>query len=104
MLGKIGLTVLNCFFTYLYMNSTSVENPLAPLSLVALTTFMLVSIFLGMFDEAVIALMTCFCADMDINGKPKWGPESLHKAIEKIEDTIDDDDLADVKKVAAAKK
>lgn len=82
----------------------SVSNPYAPLSLVALTTFMLVSIFLGMFDEAVIALMTCFCADMDINGKPKWGPESLHKAIEKIEDTIDDDDLADVKKVAAAKK
>ena len=81
----------------------SVSNPYAPLSLVALMTFMLVSIFLGMFDEAVLALMTSFCADLDINGQPKWGPESLHKAIEKINDTIDDDDIADVSKAVAKK-
>lgn len=76
----------------------NVSNPYGPLFIVALTTFMLVSIFLGMFDEAVLALMTSFCADLDINDKkPKWGPESLHKALEKIEEGIDEEDFGEAK-------
>lgn len=44
---------------------------------------MLVSVFLGMFDESVIALMTCLCADMQVHGGDnKWGPPTLHKVID----------------------
>lgn len=97
LLGKIGLTVLNVAITYFYMKQTNamddVSNPYAPLSIVTLTTFMLVSIFLGIFDESVIALMTCFCADLDIHGgHTQWGPESLHKVLDSIKG--DDDDVA----------
>ena len=98
MLGKIGLTILNVGLTYLFMQKTKtlhdLSNPYAPLTIVALTTYMLVSIFLGMFDEAVLALMTSFCGDMDIhNGAPVWGPKSLHKAIDKIGKEMDDVDV-----------
>jgi len=108
MLGKIGLTVLNCVITWFYIKQTKktaddndISNPYGPLVIVALTTFMLVSIFLGMFDEAVLALMTSFCADLDINGHPKWGPESLHKAIKKIESEVGDDDIKVVTQIAS---
>ena len=50
-----------------------------------------------MYDEAVLALMTCFCADQDLNeNEAKWGPESLHKVLDSIKDKDDDDALAEV--------
>lgn len=89
LLGKFGLTVLNVVITYYYIKyTTEIEDfvtPYGPLFIVALSSFLLVSIFLGMFDESVIAMMTCLCADLDLHGgRNKWGPEQLHKVIEKI--------------------
>lgn len=105
MLGKIGLTVLNVAITYFFMKSTNtiqdISSPYASLGIVALITFMLVSVFLGIFDESVIALMTSFCADMDIHdGQTVWGPESLHKVLDSI-DTGDDDAVKEVASKAA---
>ena len=90
MLGKIGLTVLNVFTTWLFMkhvtgSASQVSNPYAPLVIVALTTYLIVSVFLGLFDESVLAMMTSCCADMDLNGELKWGPKELHEVIDSIE-------------------
>lgn len=69
-------------------------NPYAPLIIVAVFTFLIVSVFLGLFDESVLALMTCFSADLDLNqGKeecPKWGPETLQNTVHNM--FKDDDD------------
>jgi choline transporter-like protein 2/4/5 len=102
LLGKVGLTVANCFILYFYITGTAptikagqpgqsgtavmqTPSPWGPLVIVAFTTFLLVSVFLGMFDESVIALMTCLCADMQVHGGDnKWGPPTLHDVIDTI--------------------
>ena len=60
---------------------------------VALTTFMLVSVFLGMFDEAVLAMLTCVSIDMDLHGGDNiWGPPTLHRVIDEINDKDPDEE------------
>lgn len=90
LLGKIGITVFNTFLAWLFMKHVSksaeaVSNPYFPLIFVALVTFFLVSVFLGMFDESVLSMLTSTCADMDINGgEPQWGPATLHKVLDEM--------------------
>jgi uncharacterized membrane protein len=95
MLGKVGLTVLNCFILYLYITRTAPEvevngqvetpSPWGPLVIVAFSTFLLVSVFLGMFDESVIAMMTCLAADLSLHDDDnEWGPPTLHRVIDTI--------------------
>jgi choline transporter-like protein 2/4/5 len=93
MLGKIGLTVLNCFILYFYITGTAPEvngqnttpSPWGPLVVVAFSTFLLVSVFLGMFDESVIAMMTCLAADLSLHNDDNiWGPPTLHRVIDTI--------------------
>lgn len=89
LLGKFGLTVLNTVLTFYYMKATSpggaVGSPYGPMLAVALTTYVLVSVFLGMFDETVMSMLTCVSADMDLhNGDNIWGPKSLHEVIDKL--------------------
>lgn len=88
LLGKIGLTVANTVLTYYYIKSTSddtVGNIYGPMFVVALTTYLLVSVFLGMFDEAVLAMLTCVSIDMDLHGGDNiWGPPTLHDVVDEI--------------------
>lgn len=97
LLGKIGITVLNTFLAWLFMKHVSksaeaVSNPVFPLFLVALLTYFLVSVFLGMFDESVLGLLTSCCADMDIHGgNCEWGPASLHEVLDEINGRDEDD-------------
>lgn len=91
LLGKIGITVLNTFLAWLFMKHVSksaeaVTNPYFPLIFVAVVTFLMVSVFLGMFDESVLSMLTSTCADMDIHeGEPQWGPVTLHTLLEKLD-------------------
>jgi hypothetical protein len=42
-------------------------------------TYITASIFLGLFDEAVLALVTCLCIDLDLhNGEALYGPPTFH--------------------------
>ena len=44
-----------------------------------LMTYTIVSIFLGIFDEIVLSLMTCLAIDIDLNGDPEYGPPDFHE-------------------------
>lgn len=89
-IGKIGITVLNTMIIYIFMNqvtgsASKITSPYGPLVAVGLSTYAVVSIFLGLFDESVLAIMTCASADMDLhNGDPEWGPPTLTIVIEKL--------------------
>jgi hypothetical protein len=62
-----------------------VSSIAAPMMLVGAMTFMTASIFLGLFDTAVLCLMTCLAIDMDMNGgNPKFGPPTFHDSVGKI--------------------
>lgn len=89
-IGKIGLVALNTFCAYSIMKHVTkdldeISSPVAPLVIVALATYISSSIFLGMFDETVHAMMTCLAIDIDLNGYPKYGPPTFHDSLSKVE-------------------
>lgn len=75
LLGKVAITAGNMVSLYNIMKYRNdleeVSSLLAPMVLVGVISFMTASIFLGLFDTAVMALMTCLAIDMDMNdGSP----------------------------------
>lgn len=90
LLGKVAIVAINMFSLYEIMgyrdDLEEVSSLLAPMLLVGVVSFMTASIFLGLFDTAVMALMTCLAIDMDMNdGTPKFGPPTFHDRTGKIE-------------------
>lgn len=91
-LGKVAITIGNCFSLYgvvKYVTKQEDADLLAPMILVALVTFVTASVFLGLFDVSVISLLTCYAVDMDMNGEPKFGPPTFHEKTSKMDDDED---------------
>jgi hypothetical protein len=87
--GKIGLCVLNCcslwfIMKYLTNDTEEISSPAGPILVVAVFTYVCASVFLGLFDHAVMALMTCLAIDTDLNGEPKYGPPTFHDALNTV--------------------
>jgi len=87
--GKIGLCVLNCcslwaIMKYLTHDMEEISSPAGPIVVVGIFTYVCASVFLGLFDEAVMALMTCLAIDSDLHGEPKYGPPTFHDALDTI--------------------
>lgn len=56
---------------------------MGPLTVVGTVSFITASLFLALFDTAVVALMTCLAIDMDLHdGSPCYGPPTFHTKIE----------------------
>lgn len=100
LLGKLGIVVINLMFLYGLM---SVRGDLeevggygwmVPAFVVGAITYICASVFLGLFDETVLALVTSLCVDIDLNGKPKYGPPTFHDTFDKIIGEDSDDDAA----------
>jgi len=71
-LGKVGLTVGNVFsmifiMTTITQTKDQVSSLFGPCIVVGVFTYFTASIFLGLFDTAVLALMTALAIDMDMN-------------------------------------
>ena len=102
LLGKVALVVVNCFtLVFILKDCTGSANNThslwGPVAVTGLITFITASLFLGIFENAVLALMTCLAVDMDLHdGTPKYGPATFHDRIEKVKagrtDQVDEDD------------
>ena len=82
-LGKVGIVVANCFSLYFLMDLRNdleeVSSIYGPIAVIACITFLAASLFLSLFEEAIMALLTCLCFDMDANGgEPIYGPATFH--------------------------
>lgn len=67
-----------------------------PVAVSVLLTYMISSLFLGIFENAVLALMTCLAVDKDLHdGEPKYGPATFHDSIEKVKKHGDPADVGD---------
>lgn len=90
-LGKVALTVVNCLslvliMKYITKDMDEISSLWGPVGIVAVTTYLTASIFLGLFDTSVNALMTCLAIDMDHhNGVPAKGPPTFHDYIKEAE-------------------
>ena len=81
--GKIAIVVANCLVLYGLIKARSdlddVTNIQGPMLIVSLITFMVASLFLSLFEEAVTAMLTCLCIDVDAHGgEPIYGPVTFH--------------------------
>lgn len=86
LIGKLTVIIVNTMFVYLMMKYMSrdiddVQMLAGPLAVVALATYVVTSIFLGIFDEVVLALMTCLAIDSDLNSEPISGPAAFHSSV-----------------------
>lgn len=71
-IGKIGITVLNCWCLYLIMKmhgdlKDEGMDVRIPMVFIAIFTYFVQNIFLGMFDEGVLAMLTCVAIDTDLH-------------------------------------
>ena len=84
LLGKIGIVVVNLVFLYLMMKVRGDLEEIGPYGwitpafFVGFITYIAASVFLGLFDETVLALVCSLCVDVDLNNKPKYGPATFH--------------------------
>jgi hypothetical protein len=97
LLGKVALVVGNCFSLLFIMKNVTMDTDevsslAGPVVVVAIVTYMTASIFLGLFETAVMAMMTCLAVDIDLHGEPKYGPPTFHDGMEKIKGDKDKDD------------
>jgi len=116
LLGKISLVMLNSFtLVFIMKRITGIADDIhsiwGPVAISALITYITASLFLGIFENAVLALMTCLSVDMDLHdGVPKYGPATFHDSIEKVKakqegaDVADSDSEADGGKKASGMK
>ena len=99
-IGKVAITVGNMFVCFNIMKFVThdieeVSSIFGPLSCVGVISFVTASIFLGLFDHVVMALMTCLAIDLDVNGgAPAFGPPTFHTKVNEIDkkgNKVDDD-------------
>jgi len=89
-LGKVGITVANCFSLLFIMktitnDSEEIQSIIGPVVVVAICTYLTSIVFLNIFDTAVLSLMTAMAVDLDLNGELKYGPPTFHESMTKID-------------------
>lgn len=82
-IGKLAIVFANLGSFYLLMKQSGdlkeIPMPIFPAIVVAMMTYMAASLFLSLFDKAVMALLVSLCVDMDAhNGVPEYGPKTFH--------------------------
>jgi hypothetical protein len=100
-IGKLGITVGNCFSCYAIMKFVThdleeLSSIWTPILLVGVVTYLVASLFLSLFEESVQALLVSVCVDMDVHGvglksgDPHFGPKTFHDNYKKIKEGKDD--------------
>lgn len=92
-IGKCGIVIGNCFSLLFIMKNITedteeVGSVLGPLLVVGVGSYLAASLFLGLFEQAVMVMLTCLCIDMDMhNGEPAYGPPTFHDKLDQMEMT-----------------
>lgn len=93
LIGKVAITLANMGFLYFlmkyvfkdYEGNDAINNSTGPFLIVALVTYLCASVFLSLFDETALALLTCVSFDTDLHdGTPKYGPPTFHDGIDRV--------------------
>lgn len=79
-LGKFAVTILNMFTCYTLINSmTENVNPDGPCIVVGIITWFSCEIWLTIFDQAILGIMTSYAVDYDLHkGEPVRGPATFN--------------------------
>lgn len=82
-LGKLFIVVVNCFTLLAIMkargDTEEVTSIGGPLITCCIASYFTANLFLGVMDEAALAIMTCLCIDTGVNeGEPQFGPKTFY--------------------------
>lgn len=73
------------FVFYVFEISDKLVSYFVPSVIALSATLIVIQIFLGYFDDAVVSMMCCLAIDKEMhNGKPCYGPQKLHQKLKKI--------------------
>lgn len=95
--GKMGIVMVNLITLYGIMkyvtkDTEEVESIVSPMIVVGVISYINASIFLGLFDEAVLSLMMSYAVDLDIGGGSiNYGPPTFHDNVTRVSGVIDED-------------
>lgn len=88
-MGVVFITGINTliFYGLTKVGSTSGASPLIPTITIAILSFLVSVITLGLFDDAIRATLMCFAIDKDLNnGTCQYGPPTFHEKLEELAD------------------
>lgn len=88
-IGKVAIIVGNVFLMKFIMNTVTkeaedVSSETGPMIVVGIITYLFVSMFIGMFDETVNAMLTCVAIDSNMHPDqgPQYGPETFRDRLD----------------------
>lgn len=91
-LGKAAVTALNvitCFFLIKAMQGEEV-NVDAPMIVTGILTWFSAEVWLTIFDQAILGIMTSYAIDFDLNnGQPCRGPETFNNKRRAFDEAVD---------------
>lgn len=91
-MGVVSITCVNTLVgyllaTYALKDAADTTSIVPSLIAFAIISFIVAIVFLGNFDEAVLATLVCYAVDADLHdGNPKFGPKSYHDKLAAIHD------------------
>ena len=82
-IGKLFITTVNLFIYWILLiytlENNETESLVIPLLIMAIMTYSISTMFLGVFDEIILAILLCIAFDMDLNnGTLAFGSPELH--------------------------
>ena len=94
LMGKVAITGGNMVSCYFFMKLVfknldghdAVSSSAGPLICVGFVSYLTASIFLGVLETAVMALLTSLSIDIDLNKDPKYGPPTFHDSVKRMDD------------------
>lgn len=93
-LGVFFITVLNTiiFYGLTKIDNPEKVNPVPEILVVFVLSFIMSVIMLGLFDDAVRAILMCYSIDCELNGGvPKYGPPNFQRMLKEIIDAHPDE-------------
>merc|ERR1711998_804349 len=93
MLGMIGVVAGNMGLCWLmismvFKTQDEMTSIWSPIILIGIVTFIVVGVFLGSFDDAVLATLMSLAVDIEVNGEVKGGTPSFHDKLAQIEESL----------------
>ena len=88
-MGVVFITAINTviFWGIAHIGNTTNTSYVVPLIVIAVFSFFVCQITLGLFNDAIRATLMSFAVDMDLNkGIPQHGPPTFHEKLNEIFD------------------
>lgn len=81
--GKMGCVAFNCYShfiitKYVFNDVEEVSSLRGPFFIIGCFTYICASMFLGLFDNTIKALLTSLSVDTEAHDRPMFGPPEFH--------------------------